>query len=466
LGASPPAGPMDRKESRSIVDSGAHLEERSSFSMGGNEVDSDEIGVATQWKPPEDANCEEEQRSMQRLRLLPSAIFLLGSMLGVAVFFLSSEEHEPSGWFRLSLVDPVLDFTGLRKFPAWRAALPLLYVFAGYIFSNWLALCAQKRCVSYLQIDRTTSIFLQGLVKYAAMALAGSVILKAMGVEAVGLDALLASAGIAAGFASQKILQNLAAGVILLLFRPFKVGDKICVNHVMGWVTKIMLFETTLLTDDRRKISMPNHEIYSGYIDNLTAGGMRRVQVAMLVAGSADIAATRKALEEAVAKYAYLAEPKSSNAVPVRCTKRRPTKDGGSGHQSEQGVVASPSNLQHLQQLLFGPKRAWEKVLRAFDVDGENNKASMMGVLAVAMSLDLLKHSRSGLKQEQRIAQPCPPSVILLDIGEKGYLWRVHVWVPALEHDRWFVEVTEEIAKTLQHRKIKLASQAMERNRA
>jgi len=290
----------------------------SSFNLGGNEVDSDEIGVATQWKPSEDDNfsCELEQTAMQRLQLLlPSAVFVLGSLLGIAAIVVSAEESQSFGWLRSSLVEPVLDFTGLRKFPAWRAALPLLYVFAGYAFSHWLALCAQKRCVSYLQIDRTTSIFLQGLVKYAAMAFAGSVILKAMGVEAVGLDALLASAGIAAGFASQKILQNLAAGVILLLFRPFKVGDKICVNNVMGWVTKIMLFETTLLTDDRRKISMPNHEIYSGYIDNLTAGGMRRVQVAMLVAGlptpppllllltfalagSSDIAGTRKALEE------------------------------------------------------------------------------------------------------------------------------------------------------------------------
>ncbi|EKX49075.1 hypothetical protein GUITHDRAFT_105159 [Guillardia theta CCMP2712] len=231
------------------------------------------------------------------------------------------------------------------------------------------------------------------------MAFAGSVILKAMGVEAVGLDALLASAGIAAGFASQKILQNLAAGVILLLFRPFKVGDKICVNNVMGWVTKIMLFETTLLTDDRRKISMPNHEIYSGYIDNLTAGGMRRVQVAMLVAGSSDIAGTRKALEEAIAKFAYLAEPKS-DSLPVRCTKKK--------------------------------------------------QASMMGVLAVAMSLDLLKHTKNVLKQEQKIAQAT--------CG--GFMSAGH---SAMHR---FVEVTEEIARTLQHRKIKLASQAMERNRS
>ena len=190
-----------------------------------------------------------------------------------------------------------------------RGSRPVVYVVCGYVASQWLSLCAQKRMRGKYQLDRMTALFLQTVIKYSVLAGVLTYFLKALGIPAHGLDALLASGGIAAGIASQKILQNLASGVVLLVFRPFKIGDKIALpGGIEGWVTELRLFETRLVTDDRRTLSVPNADIYSKHIENLTAAGMRRVQVDVFVAGSASVAATRAALLEAIAPYAYLAQ--------------------------------------------------------------------------------------------------------------------------------------------------------------
>ena len=190
-----------------------------------------------------------------------------------------------------------------------KGSRPVVYVVCGYVTSQWLSLCAQKRMRGKYQLDRMTALFLQTVIKYSVLAGALTYFLKALGIPAHGLDALLASGGIAAGIASQKILQNLASGVVLLIFRPFKIGDKIALpGGIEGWVTELRLFETRLVTDDRRTLSVPNADIYNKHIENLTAAGMRRVQVDVFVAGSASVAATRAALVEAIAPYAYLAQ--------------------------------------------------------------------------------------------------------------------------------------------------------------
>jgi small conductance mechanosensitive channel len=190
-----------------------------------------------------------------------------------------------------------------------RGARPVVYLVLGYMFSQWLALCAQQRVTGKYKIDHMTANFLQTVVKYSVLALGLTYVLKALGVPAQGLDALLASSGIAAGIASQKILQNLASGVVLLIFRPFKIGDKIALpgRGVEGWVTEVRLFETKLITDDRRTLWLPNAEIYDKHIENLTTAGMRRVHIDVFVAGSVSVASTREAIMEAISPFEYLA---------------------------------------------------------------------------------------------------------------------------------------------------------------
>ena len=130
-----------------------------------------------------------------------------------------------------------------------RGSRPIVYMVAGYIVAQWLALCAKGRMAERYKIDRMTAVFIQTVIKYSILAIAATTLLKAIGVPAQGLDAVLASAGIAAGIASQKVLQNLASGLVLLIFRPFKIGDKVALGGgIEGWVTEVRLFETRLVT--------------------------------------------------------------------------------------------------------------------------------------------------------------------------------------------------------------------------
>eukprot|EP00286_Rhodomonas_abbreviata_P003919 CAMPEP_0181344858 /NCGR_PEP_ID=MMETSP1101-20121128/32426_1 /TAXON_ID=46948 /ORGANISM="Rhodomonas abbreviata, Strain Caron Lab Isolate" /LENGTH=453 /DNA_ID=CAMNT_0023456747 /DNA_START=247 /DNA_END=1605 /DNA_ORIENTATION=- len=182
----------------------------------------------------------------------------------------------------------------IRSKATWDYAKPFLWVIGGWAFSNWLALAAHKRFLEWMMVDRTTAMFLQGIVKWTTLAFACSLIIRGLGFRTGGLDALLASSGIALGFASQNVLQNLAAGFIILLFRPFKVGDRISISGKTATVTGVGILETKLITDSGLLIAYPNGKIYENVVENLTAHGMRRVEVALEVSVFADAPTTRR----------------------------------------------------------------------------------------------------------------------------------------------------------------------------
>ncbi len=109
----------------------------------------------------------------------------------------------------------------------------------------------------------------------------------------------MAAAGFAIGLAFQGTLSNFSAGVLLLVFRPFKVGDLINAAGVMGKVNEIDLFTTTLDTPDNRRLIIPNSSISGGTIENVSYHKHRRVEVIVGVAYSASLDSTREALTAA-----------------------------------------------------------------------------------------------------------------------------------------------------------------------
>ena len=113
---------------------------------------------------------------------------------------------------------------------------------------------------------------------------------------------VLAAAGFAIGLAFQGTLSNFAAGVLMLVFRPFKVGDVITAGGVTGKVNEIDLFTTTLDTPDNRRIIVPNSSIAGGTIENVSYHTHRRIEVLVGIEYKADLQATRDALERAVAQ--------------------------------------------------------------------------------------------------------------------------------------------------------------------
>jgi len=149
------------------------------------------------------------------------------------------------------------------------------------------------------QIDETLGRFAGRLSFYGMLICSALGILAAFGISVTGPMAVLTAAGFAIGLAFQGTLSNFAAGVLLLVFRPFKVGDMVAAGGVMGRVQEIDLFTTVMDTPDNRRLIMPNSAIAGGTIENMTFHAHRRVDVSVGVAYSASLDQTRAALTAA-----------------------------------------------------------------------------------------------------------------------------------------------------------------------
>jgi small conductance mechanosensitive channel len=126
------------------------------------------------------------------------------------------------------------------------------------------------------EMDVTLEKFLASLVYYLILAVVVVAALGMIGVQTASVLAMLGAAGLAVGLALQGTLSNVAAGVMLLLFRPFKVGDFVDVGGTAGTVDSIGLFATVLNTPDNVRIVVPNSGIYGGTIKNFSFNPIRR----------------------------------------------------------------------------------------------------------------------------------------------------------------------------------------------
>jgi len=120
--------------------------------------------------------------------------------------------------------------------------------------------------------------------------------LDQLGVDTTSLVALLGAAGLAVGLAMKDSLANFAAGVMLIIFRPFKSGDFVEAGGTMGTVEKISIFSTTLRTGDNREVSIPNGAIYGSTITNYSARETRRIDLVFGIGYNDDIGKAREIL--------------------------------------------------------------------------------------------------------------------------------------------------------------------------
>lgn len=165
----------------------------------------------------------------------------------------------------------------------------------------FLAKRAVQRSLTRAHVEQTLSRFAGKLLYYTLMALGVMFALSKFGINVTSFAALLAAVGFAIGMAMTGSLSNIAAGFMLLLFRPFKVGQYVHAAGVAGTVTEIELFCTTLDTGDNRRIIVPNSKIFGGIIENDSHHAERRLDVSIRVSYAADLDQTRAALERAVA---------------------------------------------------------------------------------------------------------------------------------------------------------------------
>lgn len=136
--------------------------------------------------------------------------------------------------------------------------------------------------------------FLDSFVKYVLYILLALTVLQRFGVQTTSIVAAIGSVGVAIGLALQGSLSNFAGGVILLLLKPFKVGDYIIQGDLEGTVNEIQLFSTQLKTSDNRKIIIPNGQLADNSLINVTASDTRRLDIRVGISYNSDL---RKAKE-------------------------------------------------------------------------------------------------------------------------------------------------------------------------
>lgn len=158
--------------------------------------------------------------------------------------------------------------------------IKLVVALAVFLIGRWIIKLikkAMKRASQRKHADETVGSFLTSLVSVILNFILIIAIISILGINTSSLVALLASAGLAIGMALSGTLQNFAGGVIIILFRPFKVGDYIVAQGQEGIVKEIQIFNTIILTLDNKLITIPNGPLSTGVMTNYSKEDVRRV---------------------------------------------------------------------------------------------------------------------------------------------------------------------------------------------
>lgn len=191
----------------------------------------------------------------------------------------------------------------------------IVEIISGYAFSLVMALLvfiigkwAVHKIVSLLGkvlrkvkgMDETLIRFLENIVYYALMIVVLLTALGKLGVETTSFLAILGAAGLAIGLALKDSLGNFASGVMIILFKPFKVGDLVTAAGVTGTITEVGIFNSIFLTGDNQKIIVPNGAITSGSIININANDTRRIDLVVGIGYSDDIKKAKDVLNSII----------------------------------------------------------------------------------------------------------------------------------------------------------------------
>ena len=203
----------------------------------------------------------------------------------------------------IDTVIPVITNYGMRVLGA------LLILIVGRIISGILGRLVDK-ALGRAKVDVSLRDFLVALTKIAVLAFAVVASLAKFGVETTSFVAVLGAAGFAIGFALQGSLGNFAAGVMILIFKPIKVGDLVEVAGYLGVVQSIDLFVTVINTPDNQRVIVPNGKLTSDVINNVNGNGTRRVDMTAGISYADDIDKAKAICMEVMKRHEkVLADP-------------------------------------------------------------------------------------------------------------------------------------------------------------
>ena len=188
-----------------------------------------------------------------------------------------------------------------------------------FMIGKWASKAVTRVACNVMEkanVDKTLISFAKNIIYALLVTFVAVAALGQLGIETTSIAAVFAAAGLAIGLALQGSLSNLAAGVMIILFRPFKVGDFIEAAGVAGSVDDLNIFTTTLKTPDNKSIIVPNNSITGGNITNFSARDTRRIDLVVGIGYDDDIKAAKKLFEKVLkAEKRILAEPEPTIAV-------------------------------------------------------------------------------------------------------------------------------------------------------
>lgn len=155
----------------------------------------------------------------------------------------------------------------------------ILILILGYIIAGWAAKKVRKTTSKTENVDDTLVPIMAQTTRILILVITVLAVLGQFGVETTSVIAILGAAGLAVGLALQGTLSNIAAGMMLLILRPFKVGDAVNIGGTFGVVDEIGLFITDMHSFDNIGISMPNSRVWGAEIQNLSRFDTRRVDM-------------------------------------------------------------------------------------------------------------------------------------------------------------------------------------------
>lgn len=170
-----------------------------------------------------------------------------------------------------------------------------------FVIGKWLSRKITNLFIKLLEknrIDVTLTRFLESIIYYTLLVVVAIAVAGQLGINTASFLTIVGAAGLAIGLAMKDSLSNFSSGVMLILFRPYRVGDFVTVGGVTGTVVSIDIFNTTLNTPDNQRVIVPNANITSQVITNVTANDTRRVDLVIGIGYGDDIAKAKQVLDK------------------------------------------------------------------------------------------------------------------------------------------------------------------------
>ena len=218
------------------------------------------------------------------------------------------------------------DLENLSSFSGWERLVEtgmafgtnLVAALAIFFVGRWIAsrlVILMKAALTRAKVDRTLVSFLGNVANVGLLILIIIAALGKLGIPTTSVTALIGGAGLAVALSLKDQLSNFAAGALIILFRPFKVGDFIKVNGFEGTVSEIKMVQTALSTPDNEEVILPNSVVMSNSIVNRSSMPLCRVQVVVGVDYACDLKAAKAAVLKAATEHPLCVQTQGKEAV-------------------------------------------------------------------------------------------------------------------------------------------------------